>query len=194
MKHGRFIILLLFIASNLISCISTVWTGASLVYDRHNMYKKLNDYNLLKQTNDVLAVNRTFNNSECVLDIAAFNGDILLAGHVPTEELMRELRERMKAVAGFRHLFNEVAVMQTSSNGIQDSWITTKIRSQIFADDSIDPNSFKVITSDRIVYLMGDVKPEEAAKVVTIARSVQGVERVVKLMKYFTYKSGNNVA
>lgn len=187
-KQGRFILLLLIMAYVLSGCISTVWTGASLLYDRHDVYKKLNDYNLLAEVNRVLAVNRTFNNSSCVLDIAAFNGDILIAGHVPNDELFEELKLRLAQIKQYRRLFNEVNVRQVSSNSVQDSWITAKIRSQIFADDSIDPNAFKIITSDRTVYLMGDVKPDQAAKVIKIARYTTGVERVVKLLKYFTYQ------
>ena len=188
-KQGRFILVLLIMVCNLSGCIGTVWTGATLLYDRHDVYKKLNDYNLLAEVNRVLAVNRTFNNSSCVLDIAAFNGDILIAGHVPTNELLEELKQRLTQVKHYKRLFNDVHVRRISSNSVEDSWITTKIRSQIFADDSIDPDAFKIITSDRIVYLMGDVKPDQAAKVIKIARYTTGVERVVKMMRYFTYQS-----
>ena len=88
LKQGRFTLLLIILICSLSGCLGTVWTGASLLYDRHDVYKKLNDYNLLLDINNVLAVNRTFNNSSCVLDIAAFNGDILIAGHVPSNELL----------------------------------------------------------------------------------------------------------
>lgn len=188
LKQGRFI-LLLFIACSLSGCVSTLWTGATLIYDRHDVYKKLNDYNILAEVNKALAVNRTFNNSSCVLDLAAFNGDILVAGHVPSEELLEELKQRLSTLKNYRLLFNYVSVMHASSNSVQDSWITAKIRSQIFADDSIDPDAFKIVTSDRVVYLMGDVKPDQAAKVIKIARYTKGVEKVVKMMKYFTYET-----
>lgn len=190
LKQGRFTLLLFIImAFSLSGCVSTLWTGATLLYDRHDVYKKLNDYNLLAEVNKVLAVNRTFNNSNCVLDLAAFNGDILIAGHVPSEELLDELKQRLSTLKNYRRLFNYVKVMQINSNSVQDSWITAKIRSQIFADDSIDPDAFKIITSDRVVYLMGDVKPEQAAKVIKISRFTSGVEKVVKMMKYFTFQT-----
>lgn len=188
MKWQQILVILL-LSSCLSSCVGSLWTGASLVYDRHDVYKKLNDYHLLVKVNDVLAVNRTFNQPGCVLDIAVFNGDILVAGHVPTEELFEELRSRLAKLREYRRLFNEVHVKVIPSNSVQDTWITTKIRSQIFADDSIDPNAFKVITSDRVVYLMGDVKPDEAEKVVTMARFTKGVKKVIKVMKYFTYQN-----
>lgn len=189
LKQGRFTLLVFILVAGLSACVGTVWTGASLLYDRHNVYKKITDYNLLNKVNQVLAKERIFNNSSCLLDIAVFHGDILIAGHVPTNELLEELKNRMFTVKGYRHLFIEIQVKDTASNSVQDGWITTKIRSQIFRDDSIDPDSFKIVTSDSIVYLMGEVKREEAETVVQIARSTSGVVRVVKLMKYFTYQT-----
>lgn len=189
MKQGSWIFIVFLLVASLSACMGTVWTGASMLYDRHNVYKKISDYNLLNKVNQVLAEERTFNNSACLLDIVAFHGDILIAGHVPSEDYLEELKSRLARVKGYRHLFIEIKVVQTTSNSIQDSWITTKIRGQIFKDDSIDPNSFKVVTSDGIVYLMGEAKADEAEKVIQIARSTEGVVKVVKLMKYFTYQS-----
>lgn len=195
-KHGRLIIVitLLVLGSILSGCLSNIWTGATLVYDRHDVYKKLNDYHILVDINNALYVDKLLKNEGCVLDIAVFNGDVLLAGHVYSDELFNEIRHRLRVVKGYRHLFNEIKVSQSPSNNAQDGWITTKIRSQIFADDSIDPNAFKVVTADGIVYLMGDVKPDEAEKVIKIARFTTGVVRVVKILKYFTYESKKNVA
>lgn len=187
-KQGCFIILLI-LSLCLSGCLGTVWTGATTVYDRHSLYKKLNDYHILVEINNVLAVNKTFDNPKCTIDIAVFNGDVLLAGHVPSLELYEELRQRISKVKGYRRLFNVITVSRISANGVQDSWITTKIRSQIVADSSIDPNAFKVVTSDRVVYLMGDVQREEADKVVKIARFTNGVARVVKIFRYYTFQN-----
>ncbi|BCA97165.1 hemolysin [Legionella antarctica] len=187
-KQGRYIVPAIIMACGLSGCIGTIWTGASVIYDRHDTYKKLDDYHLLVEVNNVLAVDRTFNNKNCAIDIAVFNGDILLAGHVPSVELLDELSRRLRSVNGYRRLFNEITVNSIASNKIQDVWITTKIRSQILADSTIDPDAFKIVTSDRIVYLMGDVKRDEAEKVIKIARFTRGVEHVVKILRYFTYQ------
>ncbi|MGC1181853.1 MAG: BON domain-containing protein [Legionella sp.] len=159
-----------------------------MVYDRHNVYKKLDDYHLYVKVNNALAIDPLFRNPNCVLDIAVFNGDILIAGHLPTPAILAELRQRLNKVKGYRRLFNEVRLSNTPSNSLKDSWLTTKIRSQIFADSSIDPNAFKVITSDGVVYLMGDVRPKQAITVINIARHTHGVVHVVKMLKYLVYQ------
>lgn len=187
MKKYSHCLLVLCLSLLLSGCLGTIWTGAYTVYDRHSVYLKLNDFQLSTQVNEVLAVNKTFANSECVIDITVFNGDILLAGHLPSLEMMEEFNRRISKVKGYRRLFIKMVVQQVSSNSIEDSWLTAKVRSLIFADASIDPKAFKIVTTDRIVYLMGDVKPDQAEKVINMARSVEGVTRVVKLLRYFTY-------
>lgn len=173
---------------SLSGCMGSLWTGATMVYDRHDVYKKVDDYHLFIKANNAITVDKLFKNCNCVLDITVFNGDVLVAGHVPNSDMLVILTQRLNKIKGYRRLFNEVRVSDTPANSIQDSWITTKIRSQIFADDSIDPNAFKVITTDGVVYLMGDVRLEQAATVISIARHTIGVVRVVRVFKYLVYQ------
>lgn len=188
--HARFALFICLSFLGLVGCSGgNLWTGASMVYDRHHVYKKLDDYQLYAKVNNALTEDLLFRSPNCVLDVTVFNGDILIAGHLPNGEIDAELRQRLTKVKGYRRLFNEVQVSNTPSNSLQDGWITAKIRSQIFADSSIDPNAFKVITADGIVYLMGDVRPKEAQTVVTIARRTTGVIHVVKIFKYLVYRS-----
>lgn len=176
--------LLITLCQFLTGCISNIWTGATLVYDRHNIYKKLSDYRLSATTSRALFKDDVLKCTECSIDLAVFNGDVLLSGHVPTEELRQEAKSRAAQVRGYRRIFNQLAT-NSKDTELQDNWITTKIRTGIFADSDIDPNSFKVVTSDQIVYLMGDVIPREAERVIQIARECAGVKRVVKLFKYY---------
>ncbi len=185
-KQGRFVLLMI-CSLQLTGCITTAWTGAQLVYDRHNIYKKLSDYQLAARANRGLFQDTIFKCEKCALDVAVFNGDLLVAGHVPSDELKQEAQARMEKIRGCRRFFNQLAVANKTTDSLYDSWITTKIRSQIIADDDINPNAFKIVTSDAVVYIMGDVKPEQAKKVIDIARYTTGVVKVVKMMKYFSY-------
>ena len=175
------------VVSLLTGCLGTVWTGATLVYDRHNVYNSLSDFKLAAQAGHLLAKDNTFKQPGCLLDLAVFHGDILLAGHVPTPELRQLAVERLNGVSGYRTLYNQIAIVeQDKSVGFLDGWITAKIRSRIFADSSIAPKEFKVVTVDGIVYLMGEVREAQAEKVITIARKTNGVRRVVKLLHVLT--------
>lgn len=183
-------ILLIMILNGLLSgCLglSGAWTGASLIYDRHGLYKKMTDYQLVAEANRALYHDGEFKHYGCSIDVAALNGDLLLVGHVPTEMLRDEAYQRVARKGGYRRIFNQIAVGYFADNTAEDAWITAKIRSQIVSDSDIDPHQFKVITFDRAVYLMGDAFPEDAKRVVDIARQTSEVIRVVKLFKYFHY-------
>ncbi len=166
-------------------CLSDVWTGANLVYDRHNVYIKLNDFQLNANASRALYHDTVFKHDDCSIDLAVFNRDVLLVGRVPTEALRQEAYERVKSVPGKRRFFKQLAVNHTPENPVLDSWITAKIRSQILADSDINPSQFKVLTHGQIVYLMGDVVPAQAEKVIFFARKNSSVSRVVKLFKYY---------
>ncbi|MGQ3890847.1 BON domain-containing protein [Legionella sp. CNM-4043-24] len=184
-KQGLFLSIIVAGTSLLTSCFSGIWTGATLVYDRHNVYKKIDDYSLSMTAHHVLFDDKLFRQEGACLDLAVFNGDVLLAGHLPNARLRRIARQRINSLSGYRKLFFQVAVEDQSGQNLNDSWITTKIRSRIITDSAIDPNQFKIITVDGIVYIMGDVRPHQALRVIEIARSTRGVLRVVKLMRYF---------
>lgn len=183
-KQGRFILVSL-VLTQLLGCVSNLWTGASLVYDRHNVYKKLDDYNLAAVAHHALFDDKIFKQPGCYLDLAVFNNDVLLAGHVPTDALRDMAANRLQKLGGYREFFNQLAVKQDKHNALQDTWITTMIRTQMFADAEINPKEFKIITVDGIVYLMGDVIPEQAERVIAISRQTRGVVRVVKLLNYY---------
>lgn len=194
-KQGCFVVLALIFCSLLLTgCVGSVWTGATLIYDRHSIYKKWDDYELAARAGHALFDDKMFKQDGCSIDVAVFNGDVLLAGHVPTQALRQEAESRMEKLPDYRRIFNQLAINGQPGNLVQDGWITTKIRSRIFADSSINPHAFKIVTDDRIVYLMGDVKPAQAEKVIYIARNTTGVKRVVKLMKYYNLSDKPNLS
>lgn len=187
-KQGGFFLSIL-LPVLLSGCIGNVWTGASLIYDRHHLYKKISDYQLSLLASRSLYKDKLFKQADCLVDVAIFNGDILLVGHVPTLALQLEAWERIAILPTYRRLFNQIIVGHQLSNNLRDSWITAKIRSQIFSDASIDPGAFKIVTFDQVVYLMGDVRPEQAALVTAISRQTSGVKKVVKLLQYYKLSS-----
>lgn len=184
---------LLITSTLLTGCMGGVWTGMNLVYTRHNVYKKVDDFHLALQANQLLFSDKTLKQEGAYLDLAVFNGDVLLAGHLPDAALRQLACDRLSALTGYRNLFKQVALSSDVNNGVEDSWITTKILSQIIADAEIDPGVFKIVTADRIVYIMGDVPPKQAHLVIAIARKTGAVMRVVKLLKYYQLTSSDEL-
>lgn len=186
MSTRRIAVIVMILTSLFLSaCITDVWTGATFIYDRHTNYRKFGDFELGADIRRELYKDRVFKRADISIDLGVMNGDVLLAGHVPTQELRQEAFRRVSAVRGSRRIFNQIAVGHFPNTTIQDNWISTKINSQIIAQSSINPHDFRVLTSSEVVYLMGDVIPAEADRVIDIARECAGVKRVVKLFKYY---------
>ena len=168
------------------SCIGSIWTGAGLIYDRHSALHKFNDIELHTLTNRALYEDDLFQCPTCHIELAVFNGDVLLAGHVESVEMRDEAYKRVeKAALHYRRLFKFISTKPYRTHLARDSWITAKIRSQIIADSEINPRTFKIVTADQVVYLMGDVMADQANWVIDIAKNTSGVLRVVKLLKYY---------
>lgn len=178
-------ICLILLCMSLSACLSDVWTGANIVYDRHSWYRKLNDWQLTTEVKQALYEEESIKCDTCAVEFAIFNRDILVVGRVPSQSVRRKVSERLRPLHNKRHLYNELVVTTEPGDAITDTWITTKIRSEILTDSGINPKQFKVVTMDGVVYLMGDVIPEQAEKVVMYARQWSEVRRVVKLFQYY---------
>ena len=78
------------------------------------------------------------------------------------------------------------ATSQRASTGeyIDDTWITTKVKSEIFKEPSLKVTQINVETYKNVVQLSGFVDSSESmTKAVAIARSVQGVSSVKNDMR-----------
>lgn len=169
----------------LTGCVGAVWTGASLVYDRHNVYKKMEDYQLAIDAQALIDKDGALKNKGCQLEIAVFNADVLLVGRVPDDALLALIKKRLMGWTTPRAVYNEIKVRAEPLDSLQDTWITTKIRSQMLSYSEINPKAFKIVTSDAVVYVMGEVQADQAETVLAIARSTAGVRWVVKLLHYY---------
>ena len=73
---------------------------------------------------------------------------------------------------------------QSTSEYVDDSWITTKVKSEIFAEPSLKVAQVNVETYKGVVQLSGFVESNaDMAKAVEIARSVKGVTSVKNDMR-----------
>ena len=148
----------------------------------------MNDYVLGHYARQSLFFDKALKKPGVILDLVIFNGDVLMAGHVPSETLKALAIQRIRQLDHYRRLFIQVAVANMPSHALEDSWITTKINTQMLSDSSIDLHLFKIATVDNIVYILGDAKAAEAHHVIRIASQTDGVKRVVTLMKEYVLK------
>jgi len=85
-----------------------------------------------------------------------------------------------------RNVTNELVSAAPTSIGSRsnDTLITSKVKSRFIEARKFQPNWVKVVTENKVVYLMGIVNHKEAADAGDIAATTSGVEKVVKVFEY----------
>lgn len=120
------------------------------------------------------------------IDVTSFNNVVLLTGQTISPTLRQDAERIAKDTANVKKVYNEIAIKGPTSSltRTSDTWITTKIKTQMLATEGLKSGSLKVLTENGNVYLMGIVSRDQADIAVEIARQVDGVQRVVKVFQY----------
>ncbi|WP_349572099.1 BON domain-containing protein [Azotobacter salinestris] len=118
--------------------------------------------------------------------VTTYNGVTLLAGQTPRTELKQLAEQAALSVPGVTRVHNEIQILSPTSllARSNDSLLTTKIKTQMLADNTIPGSKIKVITENGIVYLMGLITRQEANRAASLVQGISGVQKVVKLFQY----------
>ena len=159
--------------------------GVAVVYDHRKLEKILLDERIAKDAMSKLRVINAIP-EKAHIEVTCFNQIILLTGEATNADIRQEAEELVRTVPDIKRIYNQIAVKAPSSTltHASDSWITTKIKTQMLATKGLQSGTIKVVTENGIVYLMGTVNKEQAEIAVDIARQVQGVQRVMKILQY----------
>lgn len=166
-------------------CVSAAMSGASALYNRRSIEKVANDQYLTLQAYRALS-NKTAPLKDANVTVATFNGELLLAGQVPSAWQRSKAEELVRNISGIKSVSNFITIASPSStlSRINDTWLTAKVKAKLIASEDVDPSHIKVVTENRTVFLMGTVQPEEAEAAVDLARNTDGVGSVVKVFNY----------
>lgn len=116
----------------------------------------------------------------------AYKGSVLLTGQSPTAELAERAKNIAVGVDGAQEVHNAVRQGKPVEIGTasKDSWITTKIRSQLLTSDKVKSSSVKVVTENGEVFLLGLVTEAQGQEAARIASEVDGVKHVITVFQY----------
>ncbi len=118
--------------------------------------------------------------------VISYNGVVLLAGQTPRSDLKNKAEQAAKEVQKVKTVHNELQILQPSSLAARsnDTWLTTKIKSQMLADANVPSTRIKVLTENGIVYMLGLVTRKEGDLATQVVQSVDGVQKIVRLFEY----------
>ncbi len=120
------------------------------------------------------------------IEVASFNGIVLLTGQVPNEELRDLAEEATQSLSKVRKIHNEITLSgRIGFLARQNDWILDKkVGAKMMANDDVDSSHVSVVTENGVVYLMGMVTRDEAEAATNVAQSVAGVQKIVKVFEY----------
>lgn len=159
--------------------------GVAVVYDHRKLEGILKDQEITKKVSDKIVANHALSDGNHI-EVTTFNQVVLLTGETSTADERQQAEEIARSNPDVTKVYNELTVKGATSTltRTSDSWITTKIKTEMLATQDLKSGTIKVVTENGTVYLMGIVTRSQADMAVDIARKASGVQKVVKIFKY----------
>jgi osmotically-inducible protein OsmY len=119
------------------------------------------------------------------VNVNSYNRQVLLTGEVPTAQDKQNVEQIVSKVENVRAIVNEIAVLGNSMLGQRssDSLVTAKVKAGLVDAKDLFAGAFKVVTERGTTYLQGKVSQREADRAAEVARSVNGVQKVVRIFE-----------
>jgi osmotically-inducible protein OsmY len=173
-------------AATLSACVPLVVGGAAMsamvAIDRRTSGAQLEDEGI--ELRGASRLRDTFGD-RAHINITSYNRQVLLTGEVPNDAARQQAEQVISRVENVKTIVNELVaagnttLVQRSS----DVLITGKIKASLVDAKDLYAGAFKVVTERGTVYLMGRVTPQEADRATSIARQIDGVQRVVRIFE-----------
>lgn len=160
--------------------------GGAIIYDKRPSTVMLEDKDLANQAIAWLNADSRLKGTARVT-VATFNGVVLIIGQAESEELRQAAYDDVRRVKGIKRIYNQIEVTSpilTTWDQSADAWITSKVKAAMVAKPGLSSSQIKVVTENKVVYLMGLVSPSQARMATETTRSVSGVRKVVQVFEY----------
>lgn len=190
LRRGAFVLAGIAAATSISACAPLLVGGAVvgtslMVTDRRTSGTQLEDQNI-----ELKAMTRT---REAVgerghVSATSYNRTLLLTGEVAADTDKVAVEQAVTKIEGVRSVVNELVVAGSSSLAARsnDAILTSKVKASFVDAKDVFANAIKVVTERGTVYLMGRVTEREANRASDIARSVGGVQKVVRVFEVIT--------
>lgn len=153
--------------------------GISAVTDSRTVGTQVDDSTIEVRVIAALKGEERLDNTR--IKVVGFNGAILLIGQVESPALKELAGKLARDSRGVVRVHNEIRIQEVISLGTisNDTWLTSRIKTKLLADDNVEGGKVKVVTENSEVFLMGLISGQQAAVAVDLARNTNGVTRVI---------------
>ena len=162
-----------------------ITAGATMASDRRSFGNQIDDQSIEFTAHNDLAKQKALNDNTN-LHVISVNGTILIVGQAPNTYLRDLAVKTVTQVKGVIQIHNQIRISSNTSITTQtnDIWLTSKVKSALFASDKVSAKDIKVVTENGEVFLLGLVTQKEADFAIGIARNISGVNKVFKAFEY----------
>lgn len=159
--------------------VGTAAVGTKAATDPRTVGTQVDDSTLELRVNSALNKDEQLK-KEARVNVMAWQGKVLLTGQAPSTDLSSRAKQIAMGVDGTTEVFNEIRQGEPIGLGTasSDTWITTKVRSQLLGSDQVKSSAVKVTTENAEVFLMGSLTEREGKAAADIASRVSGVKHV----------------
>lgn len=165
-------------------CVGAVVVGSAAVgtkaaTDPRTVGTQVDDGTLELRVNSALSKDEQIK-KQARINVTAYQGKVLLVGQAPTTDLSSRAKQIAMGVDGAIEVYNEIRQGQPIGMGTaaSDTWITSKVRTQLLSSDQVKSSNVKVTTENGEVFLLGLVTDREGRAAADIASRVSGVKHV----------------
>ena len=165
--------------------VGTAAVGTKAATDPRSVGTQVDDGTLELRVNSALSKDEQIK-KHARINVTAYQGKVLLTGQSPNPDLATRAKQIAMGVEGTTEVYNEVRQGQPIGldTASTDTWITTKVRSQLLASDLVKSSNVKVTTENSEVFLLGLVTDREGKAAADIASHVSGVKHVTTAFTY----------
>ena len=168
-----------------VATVTAVTAGATMATDRRTVSQQIDDQRIEFIAHNELAKQKEIDDNTN-LHVVSVNGTTLVLGQAPTTHLRDMAINIVSSVPDIVKVHNQIRIGSNTSITTQtnDIWLTSKVKSALFASDDVNGKDIKVVTENAEVFLLGLVSPKEANYAIDIARNISGVNKVFKVFEY----------
>ena len=122
------------------------------------------------------------------VNATSFNRKLLLTGEAFNEASREEAGRIAAAVENVKEVVNDLRIAPTSTLSARgnDSYISSKVKARFVDQKDFHIQQVKVTTEAGTVFLMGLVTEKEGNAATEVARTTNGVQKVVRVFEYIS--------
>lgn len=188
MKQQFTLITLLLILMFLPGCagglIAIAGTAVTVTSDERSLSTQIADDKLSLAALDKIT-ELDINHRNIRINLISNNGYLLVIGQVNSDAEKDLIGKQLNTLTEVKEVYNQLRVGKPIgfTQQTKDSWITTKAKSQLTADEKINSFQIKVVTENSELFLIGRVSEKTANVATNITRKISGVERVKRVFQ-----------